>query len=104
MIDTLVKENKKEPVHRGDIIYFVEDDSLFEVVNDETSYIYIEYYKESRLHWNKNVFLNPGSLNYWFDFLDTEGELSQYSVKAIGARTKAINENTVKSIYFREIP
>ena len=64
----------------------------------------VQYLDDTRLHWHKNVFLNPGSLNYWFDFLDTEGELSQFSVRAVGARTKAINENTVKSIYFRETP
>lgn len=105
MIDTLFKEeDKEEPVHTGDIIYFIKDDNSFKVVDEETYYVYISYYMESRLHWNKNVFINPGSLNYWFDFLDTEGELSQYSVRAIGARTKAVNENTVKSIYFRETP
>ncbi len=59
---------------------------------------------DSRRFWCKDVYENPGVLNYWFDFLDTEGELSQFNVRAIGARTKAINETTVKSIYFRETP
>ena len=105
MIDTLFDEDGEEkPIRINDIIYFVKDDNWFKVVGDEELYVNISYYTESRLYWNKNVFLNPGSLNYWFDFLDTEGELSQYSVRAIGARTKAINENTVKSIYFRETP
>lgn len=57
-----------------------------------------------RCYWNRDVYENPGVLNYWFDFLDSEGELSQFSVRAIGARTKAINETTVKSIYFRDTP
>jgi hypothetical protein len=33
-----------------------------------------------------------------------QGELSQYSVKNIGIRPKAINDTNVKSIYFRETP
>lgn len=105
MIDTLFNEEDEEvKIQSNDIIYFIKDDNYFKVLRTTSSYVYIQYYEESRLHWNKNVFINPGSLNYWFDFLDTEGELNQYSVRAIGARTKAVNENTVKSIYFRETP
>ena len=33
-----------------------------------------------------------------------EGELSQYSVKNVGCRPKAINDSSVKAIYFRETP
>jgi len=36
--------------------------------------------------------------------MDTEGTLSQFSVKNIGRRSKAINDTAVKSIYFRETP
>jgi hypothetical protein len=43
-------------------------------------------------------------LNFWFDFLDAEGELQQFSVKLIGNRPKAVNDKDVKSIYFRETP
>lgn len=58
----------------------------------------------NRLYWCKDVYENPAVLNYWFDFLDSEGELSKFNVKTIGPRTKAVNETTVKSIYFRETP
>lgn len=106
LINELLDEKTGEPIaiKANDILYFKEDDSYFSVINNFDDYVIIAYYDKSRLHWHKNVFENPGSLNYWFDFLDTAGELSQYSVRAIGARTKAINENTVKSIYFRETP
>ena len=33
-----------------------------------------------------------------------DGQLSEYSCKAIGPRPKAVNDNNVKSIYFRETP
>ena len=54
--------------------------------------------------WNINVEQAPETLNFWFDFLDTEGELQQFNVKTIGARPKAINDTNVKSIYFRDTP
>lgn len=90
----------------GDILFSKGDNSYFEVIDmslDGKTMCCVPY-ENARLFWNKSVFLNPGSLNYWFDFLDTEGELNQFSVRAIGSRTKAINENTIKSIYFRDVP
>ena len=73
------------------------------------------YYKESikeyelnpdspQLYWNKKVIESPETLNFWFDFLDTYGELSEYAVKEVGDRPKAVNDNNVKAIYFRETP
>lgn len=64
------------------------------------------YYDSTHLHkyWNKNVYEHPEVLNFWFDFLDTEGELSQFSVKAIGCRPKAINDTNIKAIYFKDTP
>ena len=56
------------------------------------------------LHWNIAVHEQPESLNFWFDFLDTEGELQQFSVKNIGNRSKPVNDTAIKSIYFRETP
>ena len=65
----------------------------------------VNYYSEgNNLHWNKAVYEFPETLNFWFDFLDVEGELSQFSVKSIGARSKPINDKDVKSIYFRQTP
>lgn len=59
---------------------------------------------DNRKYWHMDVFEAPHNLNFWFDFLDTEGALSQFNVKTNGARSKAINDNAVKSIYFRETP
>jgi len=38
--------------------------------------------------WARAVYEDPSSLNFWFDFLDNQGELSQFSVPALGVRTK----------------
>lgn len=54
--------------------------------------------------WVKDVYLNPEGLNFWFDFLDEDSELQKYSCHNIGDRTKAVNDNQVKAIYFRETP
>lgn len=54
--------------------------------------------------WKADLLTNPEGLIFWFDFLDTEGEMEQYSVKRIGDRPKAVNDKDVKAIYFRETP
>lgn len=70
----------------------------------------------AKRYWHRNVFEHPELLNFWFDFLDTEGdynedgsarrkgELRQFNVQSMGSRSKAINDTAVKSIYFRETP
>lgn len=55
-------------------------------------------------YWNNGIKESPEALNFWFDFLDSEGELNQYSVKNVGTRPKAENNSDVKAIYFRETP
>ena len=47
---------------------------------------------------------SPELLNFWFDFLDTEGELGKYSVQRIGSRPKSENNSDVTAIYYRETP
>jgi hypothetical protein len=54
--------------------------------------------------WLSNVYEFPETLNFWFDFLDADGELAQFNVKAVGSRPKSINDTNIKSIYFRETP
>lgn len=55
-------------------------------------------------YWNRNVYEQPDVLNFWFDFLDQGGELSQFNVKNLGRRSKVINDTAIKSIYFRDTP
>ena len=54
--------------------------------------------------WKDEVSTAPDQLNFWFDFLDAESELGQFSVKAVGDRVKAVNDTSVTAIYFREVP
>jgi hypothetical protein len=55
------------------------------------------------LYWNKNIYESPYLLNFWFDFIDGTG-LEKCSVKNVGNRPKAIQDSSVKSIYFRDVP
>ena len=70
----------------------------------------LTYYKkvddefDIETYWANSVLEYPEKLNFWIDFLDIDGIISKYSVKAIGDRTKAVNDSNVKSIYFRDTP
>ena len=64
------------------------------------------YYGEGDPHpyWHKNVWNAPELLNFWFDFMDSDGEMNKYSVSVIGNRPKVVNDSNIKAIYFRETP
>lgn len=55
-------------------------------------------------HWNPDVFNDPGSINFWLDFIDTSSTLGKYSIKNIGRRTKVVNNNDIKTVYNSEVP
>lgn len=59
---------------------------------------------DTTTHWSIDVIESPETINFWFDFLDTEGEIGKYKVCKIGDRTKAANDTNINSIYYREVP
>ena len=55
--------------------------------------------------WALDIQDDPSRLVFWFDFLDNDSEICEkYNVKAIGNRPKAVNDDKVKAIYYRETP
>ena len=54
--------------------------------------------------WNINVFDHPESLDFWFDFLDSDFELAQFSVPQLGPRSKALEESDVSAIDYGQVP
>lgn len=61
------------------------------------------YSKEG--NWLTDKLKNIESLIFWFDFLESQGTaVESISVPVIGDRPKAVNDNNVKSIYYREVP
>ena len=49
-------------------------------------------------------FIDPGMLKFWLEFIDTNSDLGQYRVSLIGRRSKAINDDKIKAIFYRETP
>ena len=67
-------------------------------------FAYIVDEKVGPVGWTMDLINDPANLNFWFDFLDAESELGQFSIPAIGDRAKAINDTDVTAIYFRQVP
>ena len=70
----------------------------------QTYYERVEKVNESSDgHWHVDVLDNPTSINYWLDFCSS-GDLAKFSIQRLGDRAKAVNDSTVKSIYYEEAP
>ena len=88
-IETL---NQKLSDYNNKLLDLEESDALFYKSNHTNAF------------WHRDVFEYPHVINFWFDFLDAETELSQFNAQNVGSRSKAVNETSIKSIYFRETP
>lgn len=69
----------------------------------------LEFYPSSagdKKYWNKDVFENPKSIFFWFDFLEADPStpLGKCSVREIGQRAKAENNSSCTSIYNAPTP
>ena len=79
------------------------DDNEVYVIKKENNESETDFKKKQ--YWNREVFDNPAGLLFWFDFLDGKTtKLGKYSVKAIGDRTKTVNNDKIKAITYGEIP
>lgn len=58
------------------------------------------------LNWNRQAVYYPETLKFWFDFLDSSGPISNYSVKKIGQRQKIdqASNNGVRAIFYSDTP
>ena len=54
--------------------------------------------------WNYSLLQDPGNLTYWLDFLDTKSSLSQYSVSAIGRRSKIVKDDKCSQLFKNDTP
>ena len=64
------------------------------------------YYPEGHAYqyWRKTVVESPQTINFWFDFLDTDGELKNVSAYKIGNRLITEDQSTIKSVCTENIP
>ena len=54
--------------------------------------------------WAPEIASNPETLDFWFDFLDTSGDMSKYSVNAIGDRAQVVNDDKIKAVFYQDTP
>lgn len=79
--------------------------SLEDEITEPVYYYTAGYDYDLNTHWHHDVSDCPEKLLFWFDFLDADGsEIGKYSVSTVGIRSKALKDNDVKSIYYREVP
>lgn len=85
--------------------YYIDLEGFWRQLYDPKGDPELYYGKDDKnFYWRKDVYESPQSLNFWFDFLDSSGELSQFNVQNVGRRPKVVNDSNVKSIYFRDTP
>lgn len=100
-------KSKKDNNEDKPIKYIFKDDASEEIKDIIYSVNWVEvtsFMTYNSEGWNVDILENPEILNFWFDFIDTEGELGKYGVNHIGLRSKATNDDKIKAIYFREVP
>lgn len=92
-------ENEDDPNKKEDL------EKQLKSKEEQLDAYYLDYDNSAVLYgWAKAVYEQPETLLFWFDFMDTNGNLQQYSVPALGTRPKVTNNNQVKAIYYRETP
>ena len=81
--------------------YYIDMEGFWRQIYDPSK-INTEEYDE--YGWHKNASLNPSVLNFWIELLDTDSDIFKYSIPAVGDRAKVVNDNSIKSIYFKDTP
>lgn len=85
------------------------------IENDYYSYYYPEIKKEWRnifdtvkwkesQGWNPVIQNNIEEIEYWIDFIDTNSDLSKYSIKNIGRRTVVKTTKEIGAIFNNKVP
>lgn len=58
---------------------------------------------EDNRYWTKDI-KDPVLLNFWIDFLDTDGLLGKFSISQIGDRSFVNPDSKIDSLYFKDVP
>lgn len=78
--------------------------SNFDTLNEEWEKEWNEQIGSPWNGWNPGIYIDPGLLVYWLDFIDSYPLITNYSVNQIGRRTKAISKDNIKLLYKLEVP
>ena len=58
----------------------------------------------NREGWSTKIKEDPQGLNFWIDFLDTDGDMGKYAVDVIGDRVQVINDDKIKALWYPRTP
>ena len=102
---SLISESERKQAARA-ILLEDNNEITEEAINNVSQEEIIKYYKQNYGDdcYHINISKYPETLNFWFDFMSVEGEMSKYAISAIGNRPKAVNDDKVTAIYFQETP
>lgn len=83
--------------------YYIDVYSLYpdNITNGLEKFKYVSSDLEKDLN---NWLSSPLNNNFWFDFIDSQGEISRFSVKEIGSRIKVDNNSKVSRVAYPAIP
>lgn len=71
--------------------------------NDNEKDKYFAADVENNKYWTKNI-EDPSLLNFWIDFLDTDGDINKFSISQIGNRPFVDTDSKIDSLYFKDVP
>lgn len=54
--------------------------------------------------WNKEIYNDFTKIKFWFDFIDTNGQINKFSVQNIGNRIKTEKNEKISAVSFGDIP
>lgn len=103
----IAQNNPQYPTGRtGYEQYYIDIEGFWRQLYNPEAVDNTDYYPHNHTHkyWNRAVYECPEQLNFWFDFLDGDGELADISVRKIGQRPKVVNDKDVKAIYYADTP
>lgn len=72
-------------------------------INNNLLYNFENNFSNDYKYWDQNIIEKPNCLNFWFDFLDTDGELKEFSVPLVGTRDKS-EDKGVECVYYKNVP
>ena len=87
--------------------YYFDKSKINNIFGDDSDYETFALTKgDKKIYWNRAVFLEPETLNFWFDFIDCDeyADLVKFSIPQIGDRNKVVKEDRASSIIFKEAP
>lgn len=74
----------------------------YKLEDNVIGYSQLDYDMET--NWYKQVFLDPSTLNFWFDLTEGSGELGHYTIREVGDRLKATKDSNVRALYYKDAP